>query len=279
MAYVNIKIGSTYTVALIVADSSGIRILNDAPSVIIQRDDGTYFNGFAYSSEEVAIALSHASNGLYTYNFKVDFAGIYTITAYSDTYRTKSITSLTATTDYVNVSYVLPNSPCTFSLKSTGTAPTVSLFREYDFTYLQADSSWKVQRAVLNMTLADGQYSFTFTPTFSAPYILSILDSDAKTTIVTFVPDSNATEKFPVLVTSSTFANNDGTNSVVLDALRKPITGAEILCYEVYENQQKLIAKATTDSDGKWSMSVPSGKYYFMFKADGYISKGFERKV
>lgn len=277
-----VKINSEYSIAFLVTNDSGQRVATDSPTVTIQNvATKSYFNGIGFFDEPSSIIMSHFGNGLYIYNFTAKIAGEFEIVCSSNTYRTKTISTLIVSSSDDKIQYVKPGVPYTVSVPSSGAdaSPRISIFREKDASYLISAGEWSVDKTWQSMVKENLNYTFSFTPEMFSEYRIEIIDSRGETSIVVVVPDENAEEKRQVVISSSTFSSNDGTNSVVVNGLKMPLAGAEILCYQLNDPENKIVGKATTDSEGKWSMSVPEGRYYFMFRADGYISKGFERQV
>lgn len=280
-----VKVNSSFAIPFIVTNDAGQRVTDDSPVVEIKNiSTGEYFNGMFFAPDVTSLMMSHKSNGLYLYDYLATDRGEFEITCRSDVHRSKTTMSVIVADETDKTYYCNPGKEYYVAVDRANEADSALLriFREEDLSYWNGEEwqdnpdSW----IELPYDMEKDQFFYSFVVESFLPYKVEV-QTESGTSMIFFVQAAEGEYvEAPVILSSSTFAANDGSDSRVLNALREPVQNAVVSCYDVKNpNDKKLIAEATTDSDGKWSMAVPPGRYYFLFRCDGFIAKGFEREV
>lgn len=79
-----------------------------------------------------------------------------------------------------------------------------------------------------------------------------------------------------VNIDSSSFMNQDLTDTKIIDSDGKAIVGATISCFDL---KGEIISVTQSNENGEWAMIIPRGTYFFTFEKESYISVSFERTV
>jgi hypothetical protein len=274
-----LKLGNSYTISLLVTDINGVRITNDSPYVIIKDiGKGTYWNGISWSGSELDIYLEHTLDGVYQYVFTPDMAGVFEITAKSDTYQSSKVETLEVyEEDFASYQWL---TGCEFTIKypanNADIIPQVQICKDIDKTYWY-NGTWNITPAYENMTALDGGVVVShFTPDEDSKYYITILDGENETLMIlsaTAASDNIA----PVVVTDKSVQSTDGTDCTITNDSNIPLSGVKISAYDPLTKE--LISKTASDVKGKWTLILKPGQYYFVFEKDGYTSIGMQRTV
>lgn len=281
-----VQLNKNFTVSFVVTNSSGALVDNDNPVVVIQnKSTGAYYNGIQWRTERCEIYMQHSSAGTYAYTFCPDTLGELSVTTISKNYlevKERTYTVVESIDDSVMSWPVEKEHRISIQIADISESAMCTILNMTDDTYFDGDHEiWRKSVYQINMIrdITQNIFFFDFTPNTLGDYYIQIQSSSGQNVAYVLRADDIEDVTFPVIINSLSFLCNDNTNSRVCSPLGDPIKGVNVLCYDLNASGKPVIAKAVTDSNGEWSMTVPAGRYYFMFEKDGYIDKGFEREV
>ena len=291
-----IKKNTDYTATLLVMDKNSRRVDNDSPIVTIQNAvTYDYWDGVSWRNDPFQHAMQLLANGLYTFTFTPEETGTYNIVCESQMYGLKSIDVLYVCDeqdDSVVFSWPIGDEHTVIvSAIDNQESAKVKIYRQIDKSYyfiekkkkpcsckVEEIPSWQPYLAWNTMARVDGQFVFTFVPDQESVYNIEVATTSGQKMMYTLSASQTAESAAPILVSSKTFKNNDGTDSIITDAIGRPLMGVRISFFDMKNNKTK-VASTQSDSNGEWRTAVKPGKYYVMFEKEGYVAKGFERTV
>lgn len=278
-----VKLGDSFIISLVVEDVNGNRVSDDNPTVVFYNTvTKQYWNGLAWQSARFVMYMEYQDNGVYMTSFTPDRVGSFTAAASSSVYTAAQTLKVDvydesiAKYDWQTGLAFTASHTRTNGLPTT-TPPTIIVNRVFDNTFLDGDAAWSNAPIALNMVhIGANVFTFTFIPDVSSEYMLTIADGsdDSLFAINASVAGSDV---LPIIVSSDTLLNNDSSNTAVVSNSGLPLQGATVKLYNLVTKE--LVASATTDVTGSWSVLVRPGRYYFMFEKDSYEAVGFERTV
>lgn len=278
-----VKLGDAFIISLIVENSSGTRISDDAPLVTFyDTKNKQYWNGISWQTNKFVIYMEYQDNGVYSATFTPNRVGTFVASAKSDTYGSTQTLKVDVFDESIakydwQVGLSFTASHVRTNGQPTNNPPRITVNRILDNTFLNTVSQWENVPSDLPMIhIGSNVFTFSFIPSVASDYILTIVDEtyESMFAITASITGSNVT---PVLVSSGSVLSNNGTDSTVVSEKGIPLLGVSIKIFNPVSKE--LVGTSTTNERGEWSILIKPGRYIFMFEKDSYSSVGFERTV
>lgn len=274
------KVNEAYNITTTLVDNSNNPVLNETPILYIKRlSDNKYYNGFTWTEKKFYLIMSHIGNGVYLYRFTPTETGLYEIW-YNATSLQLSAKYILEVIDNNNVYTCTPNEHFLIKIPYySGIAPSIRISKVQYGTTLYFDGvNWITDIINLSMDIIENQFAiYDFVPTEIGEYYINIRENDVTEHNLVLNVNDNVVVTQPVVVNSYNCLYVDGTDSVVYNTNKIPLSGVKVSAYN--QDRSKIVNFTFTNEKGEWSMVLPVGTYYFVFEKNGYISTGFERQV
>ncbi|MEG0728132.1 MAG: hypothetical protein RR420_00780 [Anaerovoracaceae bacterium] len=280
----HIQTNQIFNVTLSITGSGGEPVIDTPVCTIMDTQTGKYFNGIEWTTTLSSISMAHTGGGLYVFNFTPVYEGTFFIRASASA----NLGNLPCTELYLFVHDKIQD----YKWK-IGTSYTVTQVKRTPIEIVTC----MVKKELLGVTTwFDGT---TFISS-QIPIVLSMTEKqnsivelavpildEGKYSIVTRpnnmysetynVVGSNVADIQPIIISNTSFSNQDGTDSTILDDKRNPIKDIYIRAYDMATTT--LVSEAYTNANGAWSLALRPAKYMFIFEKEGYASVSFERTV
>lgn len=272
------KLGSSYTISILVQSINGERITNDSPySVIKDMKTNRYWNGLVWSEFESRIYMDHIMNGIYQTVFTPDAVGVYEISTKSETYQISKMETLEVyDTAFASHQWLMGTEfLIKYPTSSITSVPTAKIYKESAKLYWSG-TDWTATPATVQLQRIEGgvaTYSILLDTKDS--YCISI-NEDGKETLLIVTATDVADNIAPIVVSHATMKSTDGTNCVIVTETQSPLSGVKI---SAYNSLKEIVAQTVSNQDGEWSIVLKPGQYTFSFEKDGYINITMQRTV